>query len=251
VAGACRLLTVLLHVDERGCAPVTEVARIKTADVRPSLVPRPESPHPRKRGHSPTSARAARRLSHSRVQRTGAASTGTACVRDRGHPPTAAGTGVLVTAAYALGMQRSHVRRVDGTWARLWRHKTSLSRGCACSAPGRGCWCPGRRGLCVSPLSASICMAWISGAPGSTAPASRRCVPVWGVLWRAARNGGLTASRSTSSTRRPAADQRGHRLRRGSRGRRPPAFDRATYKHRRTLERCINRLKHGRGIATR
>ncbi|MFJ2909506.1 transposase [Streptomyces sp. NPDC087228] len=32
------------------------------------------------------------------------------------------------------------------------------------------------------------------------------------------------------------ADQRGHRLRRGSRGDRPPAFDRETYKQRNTVE---------------
>ncbi|MFE1947109.1 IS5 family transposase [Streptomyces massasporeus] len=47
------------------------------------------------------------------------------------------------------------------------------------------------------------------------------------------------------------ADQRGHRLRRGSRGGRPPAFDRETYKQRNTVERCSNRLKQWRGIATR
>ena len=47
------------------------------------------------------------------------------------------------------------------------------------------------------------------------------------------------------------ADQRGHRLRRGSRGGRPPAFDREAYKQRNTVERCINRLKQWRGIATR
>lgn len=36
-----------------------------------------------------------------------------------------------------------------------------------------------------------------------------------------------------------------------SRGGRPPAFDRKTYKQRNTVERCINRLKQWRGIATR
>ncbi|GLX54579.1 hypothetical protein Shyhy01_75280 [Streptomyces hygroscopicus subsp. hygroscopicus] len=39
------------------------------------------------------------------------------------------------------------------------------------------------------------------------------------------------------------ADQRGHRLRRGSRGGRPPAFDRETCKQRNTVEWCMNRLK--------
>nr|WP_251982689.1 IS5 family transposase [Streptomyces violaceusniger] len=47
------------------------------------------------------------------------------------------------------------------------------------------------------------------------------------------------------------ADQQGHRLRRGSRGGRPPAFDREAYKQRNTVERCINRLKQWRGPATR
>lgn len=47
------------------------------------------------------------------------------------------------------------------------------------------------------------------------------------------------------------ADQQGHRLRRGSLGGRPPAFDREAYKQRNTVERCINRLKQWRGIATR
>ncbi|WP_234422032.1 IS5 family transposase [Streptomyces sp. CB00316] len=47
------------------------------------------------------------------------------------------------------------------------------------------------------------------------------------------------------------ADQRSHRLHRGSRGGRPPAFDREAYEQRNTVERCINRLKQWRGIATR
>ncbi|WP_373103500.1 transposase [Streptomyces rubrogriseus] len=39
------------------------------------------------------------------------------------------------------------------------------------------------------------------------------------------------------------ADQSIHRLRRGSRGGRPPSVDRAAYKRRNAVERCINRLK--------
>lgn len=34
-------------------------------------------------------------------------------------------------------------------------------------------------------------------------------------------------------------------------GRRPPAFDREAYKHRNVVERCFNRLKQWRAIATR
>lgn len=37
----------------------------------------------------------------------------------------------------------------------------------------------------------------------------------------------------------------------GSRGGRPPAFDRDAYKQRNTVERCINKLKQWRGLATR
>jgi transposase len=47
------------------------------------------------------------------------------------------------------------------------------------------------------------------------------------------------------------ADQAGNRKKKGSRGGREYAFDSALYKDRNTVERCINRLKSWRGIATR
>ncbi|ANB10572.1 transposase [Streptomyces ambofaciens] len=47
------------------------------------------------------------------------------------------------------------------------------------------------------------------------------------------------------------ADQVRNRVRRGSRGGRPPAFDREVYRHRNVVERCFNHLKQWRGIATR
>lgn len=47
------------------------------------------------------------------------------------------------------------------------------------------------------------------------------------------------------------ADQVRNRARRGSRGGRPPGFDREIYKHRDVVERCFNHLKQWRGIATR
>ncbi|MET8572051.1 IS5 family transposase [Streptomyces sp. NPDC004783] len=46
-------------------------------------------------------------------------------------------------------------------------------------------------------------------------------------------------------------DQRKHRRNRGRRGGRPRGFDRETYRRRNTVERCFNRLKAFRGIATR
>ncbi len=42
-----------------------------------------------------------------------------------------------------------------------------------------------------------------------------------------------------------------NRKRRSWLGGRPPAFDREAYKQRNTVERCINRLKQWRGLATR
>lgn len=46
-------------------------------------------------------------------------------------------------------------------------------------------------------------------------------------------------------------DQRKRRRNRGRRGGRPPGFDRNTYRRRNIVERCFNRLKAFRGIATR
>lgn len=47
------------------------------------------------------------------------------------------------------------------------------------------------------------------------------------------------------------ADQKANRIRRGRAGGRPPAFDRELYKARNVVERCFNRLKQFRAIATR
>ncbi|WP_406142068.1 IS5 family transposase [Streptomyces sp. NBC_01089] len=46
-------------------------------------------------------------------------------------------------------------------------------------------------------------------------------------------------------------DQASGRLRRGSRGGRPPRFNREVYRLRNVVERCFNRLKQWRGLATR
>jgi transposase len=46
-------------------------------------------------------------------------------------------------------------------------------------------------------------------------------------------------------------DHKATRLRRGSRGGRPPGFDKDRYKERNTVERAINKLKQLRAVATR
>jgi transposase len=46
-------------------------------------------------------------------------------------------------------------------------------------------------------------------------------------------------------------DQRNNRTRRGAKGGRPPVFDKTAYRRRNVVERCFQRLKQFRAIATR
>lgn len=46
-------------------------------------------------------------------------------------------------------------------------------------------------------------------------------------------------------------DQQANRLELGSKGGRPPVFDREAYKERNTVERCVNKLRQHRAVATR
>jgi len=61
----------------------------------------------------------------------------------------------------------------------------------------------------------------------------------------------LLAGRGIKVTIPERDDQKGHRLRRGSAGGRPYAFDKQIYKARNVVERCFSWIKHWRAIATR
>jgi transposase len=57
--------------------------------------------------------------------------------------------------------------------------------------------------------------------------------------------------RGVSATIPERRDQVANRKRRGSRGGRQPAFDKISYRARNVVERCFNRLKQFRALATR
>jgi transposase len=59
------------------------------------------------------------------------------------------------------------------------------------------------------------------------------------------------ARRGITTTIPERADQQANRARRGRKGGRPYAFDAELYKRRNVVERCFNRLKQWRGVATR
>lgn len=58
-------------------------------------------------------------------------------------------------------------------------------------------------------------------------------------------------SRGITSVIPEPDDQKGHRLRRGSRGGRPVTYDKTAYRGRNVIERAFNGFKHWRGLATR
>ena len=64
-------------------------------------------------------------------------------------------------------------------------------------------------------------------------------------------NRGYLRRRGITATIPEKDDQAAHRRSKGSRGGRPPAFDPDRYKQRNTAERCINKLKQHRAVATR
>ncbi|MER6805899.1 IS5 family transposase [Streptomyces sp. NPDC000678] len=108
---------------------------------------------------------------------------------------------------------------------------------------------PGRRhdSICARPLLERIRVPRAGlGRP--------RCRPDQVIADKAHSSRGFRAylrKRGIAHTIPEKTDQRRHRLGRGHRGGRPPAFNRDVSRQRNMVERCFNRLKGFRGIATR
>lgn len=69
--------------------------------------------------------------------------------------------------------------------------------------------------------------------------------------YTSAANRGYLSRRKIKITIPERDDQKAGRIRRGSAGGRPRGFDPGSYKGRNVVERCFNKLKQWRGIATR
>jgi len=87
------------------------------------------------------------------------------------------------------------------------------------------------------------------GRPGR--PRSRPDRVLADKAYTSATNRRFLTERGTKVTIPERDDQKAGRLRRGSVGGRPRSFDAEAYKGRNVVERCFNRLKQWRGIATR
>ncbi|MGW0621417.1 IS5 family transposase [Streptomyces sp. NPDC002765] len=108
---------------------------------------------------------------------------------------------------------------------------------------------PGQRhdSICARPLLERIRVP-------RTGPGRPRCRPDQVIADKAYSSRGFRAylrKRGIGHTIPEKTDQQRHRHNRGRRGGRPPAFDRQVYRQRNVVERCFNRLKGFRGIATR
>ncbi|WP_037937959.1 IS5 family transposase, partial [Streptosporangium roseum] len=88
--------------------------------------------------------------------------------------------------------------------------------------------------------------------PGGVGRPRTRLVRLIGdKAYSSAANRRLLRRRKIACTIAQPRDQAAHRRARGSRGGRPPAFDRECYRRRNQIERLMNRRKQFRAVATR
>ena len=184
--------------------------------------------------------------SRSRLTRTRpATSTGSS----RSTPPSSAPTSTLPPPAEkgdppagrtGRSRPRPIPRRPDHQNPSRLRRQGTPTRGSADTRPT-----PGQH-LRASPPGTHPCPRTGQGRP--------RCRPDQVIADKAYSSRGFRAylrKRGIACTIPERADQQRHRHNRGRHGGRPPAFDRHIYRRRNVVERCFNRLKGFRGIATR
>lgn len=89
------------------------------------------------------------------------------------------------------------------------------------------------------------------GRSGPGRPRTRPSRVIADKAYSSRANRGYLRQRGIAATIPEKDDQAANRRKKGARGGRPPAFDRERYKQRNTAERCFNKLKQHRAVATR
>ena len=92
-------------------------------------------------------------------------------------------------------------------------------------------------------------VAWRRPGPGRPATRPHRVLADKGYSSKA--NRAYLRRRGIRAVIPERRDQQANRVRRGSAGGRPPTFDKIAYRRRNIVERCFNRFKQYRAIATR
>ncbi|MFE1291107.1 IS5 family transposase [Streptomyces sp. NPDC058751] len=156
--------------------------------------------------------------------------------------------------AAATGRKRGSTGRTNRNDHALGRSRGGLTTKIHLTCDGKGrplaiLLTPGQRhdSVCARPLLERIRVP-------RTGPGRPRCRPDRVVADKAYSSRGFRVylrKRGIACTIPEKNDQKRHRRNRGRRGGRPPAFDRQAYRRRNVVERCFNRLKGFRGIATR
>lgn len=108
---------------------------------------------------------------------------------------------------------------------------------------------PGQRG--DSPMFIPLMQALNLARTGRGRPRTRPDRARGDKAYSSRANRAYLRKRHIKATIAEPDDQRAHRLRRGQDGGRPPSFDRAQYRLRNTVERCVGKLKQHRAVATR